>query len=103
MSKRSDKLWAALRVLPSDYQDFGGGVERWKDSNKNYSDCSGGCRWWVPRHDEEGDHYDYDWGVCTKPNAPRTGLLTWEHQAGFECFEAEDDKIFDALDGAEDS
>jgi hypothetical protein len=28
-----------------------------------------------------------DWGVCTNPRGPRKGLLTWEHQAGYGCFE----------------
>ena len=28
-----------------------------------------------------------DWCVCTKPGAPRAGLLTFEHMAGFGGFE----------------
>jgi len=28
-----------------------------------------------------------DWGVCINKNAPRFGLLTFEHQAGLDCFE----------------
>ena len=31
----------------------------------------------------------FDWGVCTRLDGPRFALLTFEHQAGFGCFEAE--------------
>jgi hypothetical protein len=90
-SERQAKFWAVLRVLPTDYRDYGGSVERWEDPDQDYPDCSVGCRWWAPLHDEERDHYDYDWGVCTNPNSPRAGLLTWEHQAGHICFSHKDD------------
>ena len=70
--------WSIVKVLPSDYKDYGGEVERWADGD-DYPDCSCGCKWfWA---------LDADWGVCTKPDAPRAGLLTWEHQTGRGCFE----------------
>jgi hypothetical protein len=27
------------------------------------------------------------WGVCTKVDSARAGMLTWEHQTGKDCFE----------------
>ena len=70
--------WSIVKVLPSDYKDYGGEVERWADEDA-YPDCSSGCKWfWT---------LDADWGVCTNPNAPRAGLLTWEHQTGRGCFD----------------
>lgn len=82
-------LFDVLRVLPTDYKDYGGGVERWADESLSYPDCSAGCRFFVPL----GEPHSFDWGVCAKKGAPRAGLLTWEHQAGFGCFErGEDDE-----------
>ena len=34
------------------------------------------------------EDFQQDWGVCSNPSAPRAGLLTWEHQAGYNCFES---------------
>jgi hypothetical protein len=78
MSKASDLLWKVCKVLPQDYS-----VERWADDHKVYPDCSGGCRWFVPLENMLGA----DWGVCANPQSHRAGLLTWEHQAGVDCFE----------------
>jgi hypothetical protein len=78
-------LFTCLKVLPTDYDSYGGQIVRWASSEVDYPDCSGGCRFFVPLADE----YRYDWGVCAKLGAPRAGLLTWEHQAGFGCFEPE--------------
>lgn len=86
MSKQDPK-WKVLKVLPTDYTDYGGQLERWKLIDLNYPDCSCGCKWWVPLYNEQYDSADGDWGVCTNPQSPRAGLLTWEHQAGFKCFE----------------
>ena len=61
-------LFACLRVFPTDYDAYGGEVKRWSDP----------------------DELRYDWGVCSKPGGPRAGLLTWEHQAGFGCFESDE-------------
>jgi len=77
-------------VLPSDYTDYGGTVERWADPDGDYPDCSSDCRWarWL------GDGLGYDWCVCSRPDAPRSGYLTFEHQAGrmsdlvTPCFES---------------
>ena len=81
-----DTLFLVLKCLPTDYTDYGGKVERWVDSD-NYPDCSCGCRWFLPLEGELGA----DWGVCSKPGAPREGLLTFEHQAGYGCFEYEEE------------
>jgi hypothetical protein len=78
-------LFQCLRVLPTDYEAYGGKVHRWADPNQDYPDCSAGCKFFVPLTEP----YWCDWGVCSKPGAPRAGLLTWEHQAGFGCFEPE--------------
>lgn len=72
--------------LPTDYSNYGGEVERWSDESLPYPDCSSGCRHFIPLAGELGS----DWGVCGKKGFPRAGLLTWEHQAGFGCFEGED-------------
>ena len=76
--------WDIVRITSSDYQEYGGDIERWKDPNISYPDCSSGCRWFW--------RIDSDWGVCSNPNSQRAGLLTWEHQSGFECFEPFGDK-----------
>jgi hypothetical protein len=79
MIKDKDPLWQIVKILPTDYKDYGGEVERWQDPAKAYPDCSLGCRhWWA---------LDADWGVCRNPTGPRSGLLTWEHQAGEGCWE----------------
>lgn len=79
-------LFTLLKRLPSDYTDYGGAVERWKDGD-NYPDCSCGCKYFIPL-----DHdFGWDWGVCTNPSAPRAGLLTFEHQTGRGCFEIGDE------------
>ena len=77
-------LLSIMRVLPTDYSDFGGTVERWADPDKNYPDCSVGCKWaeWLK------GRLGADWCVCTNPNSPRAGLLTFEHMTGADCFEA---------------
>lgn len=82
-----DPKWDILKILPSDYTEYGGEIERWADVTLGYPDCSCGCKWWIPLYDVKNNEEDFDWGVCTKPTGPRAGLLTWEHQAGFDCFE----------------
>lgn len=81
-------LWNILKILPTDYSDYGGKVERWQDQNKDYPDCSCGCRFWIPLCDKKSQDPDLDWGVCSNPLSPRAGLLTWEHQTGIDCFSA---------------
>jgi hypothetical protein len=80
-------LFKALKILPTDYEEYGGEVKRWADSQKDYPDCSRGCKHFVKL---EGD-LGYDWGVCSNPSSPRAGMLTWEHQTGVNCFEKEDE------------
>jgi len=77
------RLQSLCRRLPTDYTDYGGTVVRWADLDEAYPDCSSGCRWalWL-----EGALVG-DWCVCTKPDGPRAGLLTFERQAGSQCFE----------------
>lgn len=78
-------LFTILKVLPTDYKDYGGDIVRWEEENKSYPDCSCGCKHYLVLEGELG----YDWGVCTNKNSPRAGLLTFEHQAGLGCFEDE--------------
>jgi hypothetical protein len=68
----------------SDYTDYGGQIERWADDSDSYPDCSCGCVFaaWLK------GALGLDWCVCTNPNSPRAGLLTFEHQAGYGCFSA---------------
>jgi hypothetical protein len=80
---RNSELWAVVRKLPTDYTDYGGEIKRWSDGNTAYPDCSCGCRWAVKLTGSLGN----DWIVCSKPGAPRAGLVTWEHQTGSVCFE----------------
>ena len=77
-----DPLWKILKVLPTDYTDYGGECVRWESMDKAYPDCSCGCKFFHELDGEKGS----DWGVCTNPKSPRAGLLTWEHQAGEGCF-----------------
>jgi hypothetical protein len=79
-------LFKVLKRLPTDYSNYGGEVKRWEHDDVPYPDCSCGCKFFV----NLTEPYFFDWGVCAKPEGPRAGLLTWEHQAGFGCFEQED-------------
>jgi hypothetical protein len=81
----TDTYWKIVKILPTDYTDYGGKIERWQDYDKAYPDCSSGCQHYR-RLMEEGVE-DADWGVCVNPKSPRAGLLTWEHQAGEGCWE----------------
>ncbi len=79
----SKHLRTSLRVLPTDYTEYGGRVLRWERADEAYPDCSCGCKWaaWL------GAPFEKDWCVCTKTGAPRSGLLTHEHMTGHGCFE----------------
>lgn len=79
---KKSNLFECLHILPSDYSEYGGKIDRWKDHNLNYPDCSSGCKYFIELEGELGN----DWGVCSNKKSPRKGLLTWEHQAGFDCF-----------------
>jgi hypothetical protein len=85
-----DPLFLILKRLPTDYTDYGGEVERWADIEESYPDCSSGCKYFLLLDGELG----FDWGVCAKVGAPRAGLLTFEHQAGYNCFEQGKSEIF---------
>lgn len=73
----SDRFWNIVKILPTDYRDYGGQVDRWDHPEESYPDCST-CPWFVRLKEQ-------DWGVCSKPLVPRSGLLTFEHQAGIGC------------------
>lgn len=87
-----DALWEVCKKLPTDYTDYGGKIERWRFIELSYPDCSGGCKFWRPLYDSVSEWADADWGVCSNPTSPRAGLLTWEHQAGFKCFERDHER-----------
>ena len=90
-----DDIWKVVKILPTDYSDYGGEIERWKNNNDSYPDCSSGCRYWRPLYSEYHRGPDDDWGVCANPESPRAGLLTWEHQAGHDCWECEPESCGD--------
>lgn len=83
-----DIMWQVVKILPTDYTDYGGEIQRWSDPGLPYPDCSSGCRHYRRL---SSLHYldvgDADWGVCCNLNSPRSGLLTFEHQAGQDCWE----------------
>lgn len=82
-------LFDILRILPTDYEEYGGEIKRWADPEKNYPDCSVGCKYFLPLCEDE---FKNDWGICCKKGSPRAGLVTWEHQAGFDCFEFKEEE-----------
>lgn len=88
-----DRLLQIMPKLETDYAPWGK-VQRWLEWNERYPDCSGGCRWarWLEDIGEgdETQHLSMDWLVCTNPESPRCGSLTFEHQAGFGCFALQD-------------
>ena len=81
MSELHDILWTLCRKLPTDFTPYG---ERDRDTAEPCSDCSCGCRHFIPLAGELGN----DWGACASPKSPRAGLLTFEHQ-GCPHFESE--------------
>ena len=83
MSDEPAGLVRLVTMPPTDYTPWGS-VERWEDPSEVDGDCSSGCRHARPLD----GHLGADWVVCTREDAPRAGLLTFEHQAGRGCFEA---------------
>jgi hypothetical protein len=81
-----DDIWRVVKILPTDYVEYGGSIKRWEHDDRTYPDCSVGCKYFQDILFNNGD-ISGDWGVCWNPSSPRYGLLTWEHQAGFLCFE----------------
>ena len=86
MSLNHAHLLTICRRLPTDYTDYGGTVVRWEDGNPSYPDCSCGCKWAVRLEPP----FSADWCVCGRADAPRRGLLTFEHLAGKGCFETDE-------------
>lgn len=89
-SKKDNRLFDACKILNTDYSDYGGKITRWLDPDAEYSDCSYGCKYFNPLYNKKDNGVDLDFGVCLNPKSKRYGLLTFEHQAGFGCFEVED-------------
>jgi hypothetical protein len=79
------KVWDACRKLPEDYEPYGQSSR--EDGDIWHSDCSCGCRFYLPLEGKLG----FDWGVCRNPASHRCGLLTFEHQ-GCVHFEQEPDE-----------
>lgn len=77
-------LLRLMRRLPTDYAPWGE-IDRWGDTSEVDGDCSSGCRHARPLDGPLGA----DWCVCAREGAPRAGLLTFEHQAGRGCFDAD--------------
>ena len=88
-----DDIWKVVKILPSDYTDYGGSVKRWGTDDGVYPDCSCGCKHFRDILQYDGN-VDGNWGVCWNQSSPRFGLLTFEHQAGFMCFEQVTKKDF---------
>lgn len=81
-------LFDFCKVLDTDYVEYGGKITR-ADGDYRYLDCSVGCKHFVPLYDKVNKDLNLDYGVCTNLRSKRCGLLTFEHQAGFGCFEME--------------
>lgn len=75
-------LFDRRTILPTDHREYGGTAERWSGDGP-HGDCSCGCRWARPLAGALGG----DWVVCARPDGPRFGLLTFEHQAGAGCYQ----------------
>jgi hypothetical protein len=88
-SEKRKLLFEACKPLHSDYLEFGGKIKRFVDPDYDYLDCSCGCIYFQRLHDSENNDYDLDFGVCLNKKSNRQGLLTFEHQAGYGCFQAE--------------
>jgi hypothetical protein len=67
-----------VQHLPTDFEPYGS-RSRTDDWGP---DCSCGCKHFLPLEGTLG----YDWGVCSNPQSPRAGLLTFEHM-GCRLFE----------------
>jgi hypothetical protein len=70
-----ERLFQIVKRLPTDYAPYGQ-VERDREDGSFAPDCSAGCKFALPLAGDLG----YDWVVCTNPESPRVGLLTFEHQ-----------------------
>tara|TARA_R110000868_G_scaffold2365_10_gene17562 strand:+ start:334 stop:615 length:282 start_codon:yes stop_codon:yes gene_type:complete len=88
-SNEDFNLLNICKILDTDYQDYGGKISRWIDPDSDYNDCSCGCKHFVPLYNEKHRDADLNYGVCVNKKSKRCGLLTFEHQAGYGCFEVE--------------
>jgi hypothetical protein len=86
MSQHKDRVSVhrVLKVLPTDWHPIG--FMHRGENGGEWGDCSCGCRWWLPM----APPLSSDWGVCCNPDGPRAGLLTFEHQGGYRCFEQQE-------------
>ncbi|NBP55943.1 hypothetical protein EBU71_05300 [bacterium] len=75
MKINHDYLLEMAKRLPEDYKPFGE-LERWANPEKEYPDCSMGCKYFIELKGELGN----DWGICCNKNSHRYSLLTFEHQ-----------------------
>jgi len=41
-----------VRVLPTDYSEYGGNIKRW-GTDEAFPDCSLGCKWWRPLYKDK--------------------------------------------------
>jgi hypothetical protein len=78
------RIFNIIKVLPTDYATYGGEVVRWQKEDENYPDCSCQCRYFT-RLEHSQMVSDPDFGVCMNPDSARAGMLTFEHQAGYQC------------------
>jgi hypothetical protein len=86
MAKKINLLYDLCKKLDTDYAEHGGRISRDLDPDYDYYDCSCGCKFFIPLHNETYKGPDFDFGVCSNPKSKRCGLLTFEHQAGYGCF-----------------
>lgn len=87
--KRDQSLLEVCKILDTDYSEYGGKIRRNNDPDYYYSDCGSGCKYFISLYNEKYRDADIDFGVCTNKKSKRCGLLTYEHQAGYGCFEVE--------------
>ncbi len=78
-------------ILESDYAYYGGTIVRDKPPARGWEDCSS-CRFFAPIHNRKTGRADTDFGVCLNQHGPRAGLFTFEHQAGFSCYQPDEDE-----------
>ncbi len=69
-------LQLIVRRLPDDWAPYGSTPRDGGDGQSWGSDCSQGCRFFLPLAGPLGN----DWGACGNPLSHRAGLLTFEHQ-----------------------
>jgi hypothetical protein len=81
----SDHLWNVVKILPTDYSEYGGQIKRSEEVEGYYPDCSSDCKYFIQLYDKKTATYFSDWGICSNFKSPRKGLLTWKYQAGLGC------------------